>query len=80
MSDRMVDEDFANKLRSVIADSFDHDVMVGTFIVIAENTDVDGEQSLLTWFDGGSGWQRLGMAEWFAERMRQEIETGEDDE
>lgn len=64
-----------DEMRAVIAGSFSDPHMVDAFIVVAEVVDTTGEQSLLTWFDGGSGWSRLGMAEWFAERMRQTIDS-----
>ncbi len=69
-------------MRDAIAETFDELHMVGIFIVIAEVTDEQGETSLFTWWDGGSGWTRLGMAEWYAEKMRMTIEGSmeEDDD
>ncbi len=66
--------DGIQEMRDAIALGFDDSVMVGTFIVVAEVTDTDGEMVLLTWWDGGSGWSRLGMSEWYSEKMRQTIE------
>ncbi len=68
----------SNVLRTVISDSFDEPRMVGAFIVVAEVADGSGETSLLSWWDGGSGWMRLGMMEWMAERIKQRIEEDED--
>ena len=48
--------------------------MVGPFLVIAEVLDADGENNLLSWWDGGSQWSRLGMANWMGERMKREID------
>ncbi len=75
MSDK---PDSAEEMRRVIAESYDKPHMVGTFLVIAEVIDDDGEAALLSWWDGGSQWSRLGMAEWIGERMRQGIDLGED--
>ena len=70
----------AEAMRKVIAESYEEPVMVGPFLVIAEVLDSDGENNLLSWWDGGSQWSRLGMAEWMGERMKQEIVMKEDDE
>ena len=70
----------AEEMRKVIAESYEEPMMVGPFLVIAEVIDADGENNLLSWWDGGSQWSRLGMAEWIGERMRQEIDMREDND
>lgn len=70
----------AEEMRRVIAESYNDPHMVGTFLVIAEVIDSDGEPALLSWWDGGTQWSRLGMTNWIGERMRQEIGLGEDDD
>ena len=75
-----IESNAIESMRDAIAESFGDTRMVGTFIVIAEVTDESGETSLLTWWNGGSGWTRLGMVEWYSERVRQDIEPGHDEE
>lgn len=70
--------DSTEEMRRVIAESYNDPHMVGAFLVIAEVIDSDGEAALLSWWDGGSQWSRLGMANWIAERMKQGIDLGED--
>ncbi len=70
--------DPAEEMRRVIAELHDEPRMVGAFLVIAEIIDSDSEVALLSWWDGGTQWSRLGMAEWIGERMRQSV--GEDTE
>ena len=70
----------ADEMRRIIAESYKEPMMVGAFMVIAEVMDEDGENNLLSWWDGGSQWSRLGMAEWIGERMRQEIDMKEDND
>jgi len=72
--------DSADELRRVISESYDEPHMVGSFLVIAEIIDSDSETALLSWWDGGTQWSRLGMAEWIGERMRQSIDLGADEE
>ena len=68
-----------DKMRDVITESFDGEpVMIGAYIVVAESTDADGENSLLTWYDGGSPWLRLGIMEWVAEKSRLQLEEPPD--
>ncbi len=69
--------DNIESLRAAISESYDEPHMVGTFVVMAEVVDEDGEPTLLTWWDGGTQWSRLGMMEWFAQRIRNEIDEGE---
>ena len=70
----------AEAMRKVIAESYEEPMMVGPFLVIAEVLDADGENNLLSWWDGGSQWSRLGMANWIGERMKREIVMDPDDE
>ena len=70
----------AEAMRKAIAESYEEPVMVGPFLVIAEVLDADGENNLLSWWDGGSQWSRLGMANWIGERMKREIVMDPDDE
>jgi len=70
----------ADELRRVIAESYETPRLVGPFLVIAEVIDENGENNLLSWWDGGSQWSRLGMANWIGERMKREIVMDPDDE
>ncbi len=81
----MTHDETIDQMRKAISESYDPPQMVGSFIVLAEVIDGDGEPALLTWFDGGTQWSRLGTVEWVAARMRLEIpgleynDSGEDE-